>query len=252
MNRTFLDDGSGLLCKILEWDTSFFGFKIAQVAKRKVTLHEADLMISWATRDSIRCIYLLTEVDDGDTIRVAEDSGFHLMGVRMTLENNRILLDQKLPASMDGNITIRASEAEDIPILREIAKVSHHHTHFYQDQNFQREMCDSLYETWVENNCKGSADTVLVILIDHNPIGYVSCHLSGNERGRIGLTAIAPGFRGRTLGVRLLTESLSWFMSRGVRQVSVVAHGRNYVAQRLYQKLGFRTTAMELWYHKWL
>jgi hypothetical protein len=33
--------------------------------------------------------------------------------------------------------------------------------------------------------------------------------------------------------------------------VLVVTQGRNYAAQRLYQRNQFRTCEVQLWYHKW-
>ena len=38
----------------------------------------------------------------------------------------------------------------------------------------------------------------------------------------------------------------------GITYIDVVTQGRNYSAQRLYQRCGFITQSTELWYHKWL
>ena len=59
------------------------------------------------------------------------------------------------------------------------------------------------------------------------------------------------GSRGRGGGSALVQGALAWFADRGVTQVLVVTQGRNVGAQRLYQKAGFLTRKVELWYHRW-
>jgi ribosomal protein S18 acetylase RimI-like enzyme len=49
-----------------------------------------------------------------------------------------------------------------------------------------------------------------------------------------------------------LTEAaLAWFCAQGLQRAQVVTQGRNIAAQRLYQKCGFRTGEIALWYHRW-
>jgi RimJ/RimL family protein N-acetyltransferase len=44
---------------------------------------------------------------------------------------------------------------------------------------------------------------------------------------------------------------MSWFAGQDIKTVHVVTQGRNTRAQRLYQRCGFVTRSMELWYHRW-
>ena len=58
-------------------------------------------------------------------------------------------------------------------------------------------------------------------------------------------------YRGEGLAKYLLGKSLQNLSGQGFDYVEVVTQGRNYAAQRLYQKCGFVTKSTELWYHKW-
>jgi dTDP-4-amino-4,6-dideoxy-D-galactose acyltransferase len=48
-----------------------------------------------------------------------------------------------------------------------------------------------------------------------------------------------------------VNASLGWFAQHGCDRVQVVTQGRNLAAQRLYQRAGFLTADLKLWYHKW-
>jgi dTDP-4-amino-4,6-dideoxy-D-galactose acyltransferase len=135
--------------------------------------------------------------------------------------------------------------------LSDIAAASHFHTRFYADGRFPRERCDALYRAWIERSCRGSADGVLVADQGGEPAGYVACHLHPNETGSIGLMAVAEGHRGLKLGTQLVQAALQFFREHGSSRALVVTQGRNVDAQRLYQRCGFVTESMLLYYHRW-
>jgi ribosomal protein S18 acetylase RimI-like enzyme len=108
-----------------------------------------------------------------------------------------------------------------------------------------------LYETWTEKSCNGYADTVLVAEIEDLPVGYIACHLLDEINGQIGLVGVGSDYQGRRLGQDLLNASLRWFAEMGREQVIVATQGRNVIGQRMYQKCGFLTRSLQLWYHRW-
>jgi peptide alpha-N-acetyltransferase len=94
-------------------------------------------------------------------------------------------------------------------------------------------------------------DAVLVPELQGQVVGYISCHLTGQGKGQIGLMAIGKEVRGKGIAKSLVYAALRWFAERSVTQVFVVTQGRNVQALRLYQKCGFLIEKMELWYHRW-
>jgi dTDP-4-amino-4,6-dideoxy-D-galactose acyltransferase len=109
-----------------------------------------------------------------------------------------------------------------------------------------------LYRTWIRKECAGAADEVLVLEAEGAPAGYVTCQVATDGLGKIGLIAVRSGDRQRGAGTALLRAALEWFQARGVDRVSVVTQGHDVAAMRLYERTGFRTTAVELWFHLWL
>jgi dTDP-4-amino-4,6-dideoxy-D-galactose acyltransferase len=127
--------------------------------------------------------------------------------------------------------------------------VSHTDSRFYNDGGFERERCDELYATWIENSCTGYADTVFVSDLGKGAVAYLSCHLKTKDQGNIGLFAVDSSHQGMGIGRRLIKRAISWFREQGVTTIDVVTQGRNFQAQSIYQKCGFMTKSMELWFH---
>jgi dTDP-4-amino-4,6-dideoxy-D-galactose acyltransferase len=232
------------LCQFLEWDSDFFGHRIARASRSNYEADSFNQMLSWCNRERIECLYLLVGSNDAQTTRLAERHQFQLVDIRLTLDTNT---DYQVQIPHDH---IRPHLSADIPALKAIARVSHHDSRFYHDSHLPTRLCDELYETWIEKSCGGSADQVLVATYNEKPVGYISCHMNGSM-GQIGLLSVSGDAQGRGFGSQLIQSALGWFAENGTTEVTVVTQGRNVGAQRVYQKNGFLTKSVEFWYHHW-
>ncbi len=245
--KTESSAGAESRCQYLDWDSEFFGRRIGSVREAQLSSNALVEIEQWCANNRIDCLYFLADFGDPETIRLAEEHDFRLVDIRLTLAMNPpISLD---PVSCSS--TIRSSRILDVPVLRTIARTNHRDSRFYFDPHFPRERCDSLYETWIEKSFQGLADAVFVPELDGRPAGYITCTVKPDKSGQIGLVGLAPEARGKGLAFELVQTALRWFSSRGVRQVTVVTQGRNIRAQRLYQRSGFATESVRLWYHRW-
>ena len=234
-------------CRLLDWDTEFFGRRIATITAHRLSLERVEDAMAWCKRSGIQCLYFLADADDAETVRLAEEYGFRHVDVRITLER---LLDLPVAQDRSHEAVVRLAVPADVPTLRALARVSHHDSRFYHDPNFRTSQCDALFETWIDKSCNGYADAVFVADLSGLAVGYVSCHRADRNEGKIGLFAVSAAHRGKGAGRTLLSESLRWFGAQGLRRVTVVTQGRNARAQRLYQQGGFVTHAVQLWYHR--
>jgi dTDP-4-amino-4,6-dideoxy-D-galactose acyltransferase len=239
-----MDDDDLDPCHVLVWDSEFFGFRIARVRKPSLTAQNLREVMEWCRREEIRCLYFLATGDSFETNDIAGANGFKMADIRYTLA-------RRLESEAGSVEAVRAFEESDLPVLREIAALSHRDSRFYHDPGFPNQRCDELYETWIERSCHGFADAVLVAEHHRQTAGYVSCHIQPDSIGTIGLLAVADRARGVGLGSQLVAAALRFFAEAGCNHVNVVTQGRNCAAQRLYQNCGFRSASMELWYHRW-
>jgi len=230
-------------CEPLPWDSEFFACRVARVLGGRLDRERLAAIEAWCRAEAIDCLYFLADSGDPATAALAEEAGFRLVDLRVTL--GRSLAGFDPPAAVSS---VRPARAGDVPELRRIAAVSHHDSRFYADPHFDRGRCDELYATWIEKSCR--EDMVLVAEHEKRPAGYISCLLSG-DRGDIGLLAVGAAAQGRGLGGALVGAALRWFVDRGAARVRVVTQGRNTRAQRLYQAHGLLTHSIGLWFHHW-
>lgn len=264
---------------LLAWDSEHFGRRIGRVRGGRLTREILALVERWVAREAVECVYFLADASDPDTAPLAEEAGFRLVDVRVTLERRLRGAGGGAPgawasggqtAASGGQtaaragatsaqpavaVSVRQATAADVPELRRLAATSHRESRFYYDPHFDRSRCDALYSAWIEKSCGDPDGVVLVAAAPARergaPCGYITVTLGTGGEGRIGLFAVAGAAQGQGVGGRLIAAALDWLEGRGAGAVSVVTQGRNIRAQRIYQQFGMRTRSLELWYHRW-
>jgi dTDP-4-amino-4,6-dideoxy-D-galactose acyltransferase len=235
------------LCQYLDWDSDFFGCKIARINANQFDQGMMENTLKCCRDHDIECIYFLAEAVDSVSIKTAEENKFHFVDIRVELE---LQFEGIISKDSIGG-PLRSCNQDDIPILQAMAKISHRDSRFYSDGNFPNKICDALYEKWIERSCAGYANEVLIAEYQGRVAGYVSCHLGHLKEGSIGLLAVHPDFQGKGLGRLLVEGAIRWFADHDVCRATVVTQGKNYKAQRLYQRCGFVTKSVHVWYHWW-
>jgi dTDP-4-amino-4,6-dideoxy-D-galactose acyltransferase len=234
------------LCELLEWDSGFFGLRIARVAGGRLDRERAADVMAWCGEQRINCLYFLCAPDDDESVTTAETQGFHLVDVRIEL-NWRV----QAPSN-ETPTEVRPVHESDLPALQQIAETAYGDTRFFYDRHFGREPAVALYRQWVAKSVRDEATAVLVIPHQGAVGGFITCQVSARPLvGRIGLVGVRADARGSGLGQKLLQAARHYFHQRRAHEVFVTTQGRNLAAQRLYQAQGFRTCAVNLWYHKW-
>jgi GNAT superfamily N-acetyltransferase len=232
-------------CEYLEWDSRFFGVEIARVVGGCLDAAALAAVEAWAAARRIDCLYFLSD-DPPPAAAAAEDAGFRLVDVRVTLD--RRVADA--PPRGAGT-QLRLARPDDAPALRAIARTSHRDSRFYRDGRFERSRCDALYETWIARSCADPAVAVWVAEVDGRVAGYCTCERAGERAGRIGLFAVDDRARRRGVGAALVAQAVGWCAGEGLETATVATQAHNVGAQRLYQACGFRTAAVQHWYHWW-
>jgi mycothiol synthase len=99
-------------------------------------------------------------------------------------------------------------------------------------------------------------DIILAFKVD-KPIGYCWTRMNYGEdnhevggQGRIYMLGVDPDYRGKGVGMQVLTAGLSYLKSRGVRIVQLTVDRDNKAARALYRMVGFEGYKSNVWYEK--
>ena len=237
------------LYKKLEWDSDFFGVNIGFVSCLRLTPNIERRVKDFIIKEKIDMLEYLCNCHDKKSVATAERNGYSFVDIRLTFEQ---LLQDKHPLEKLEGYSIRKAEARDIVILKELAKDVYKLSRYYYDTNFDRAKVSAFYLGWIEKAVLGTFDDYAYILCrEDEPIGFCTIKEQKPSAARIGLFGMSAAYQGKGLAHYLLGATLQELKNLGIDYVEVVTQGRNYGAQRLYQKCGFITKSTELWYHKW-
>ncbi len=234
--------------KKLDWDTKFFKKNIARLFPVRLTPAILDYALKFSKREKIDCLYYLADCHDSQSVVLAEKAGFHFVDIRLSFIHD---LRSRQGKAAKTPVRIRPSRLSDIPALRKIAAGSYAASRYFFDHHFPTEICARFYGDWIEKACRNPKTKVFVAEERGKIAGYISCEMVSFAKGLIPLVGVADSHQGMGVGSVLVEKALDWFRKSGALQAEVVTQGRNYGAQRLYQRSGFVTQSTQLWYHKW-
>lgn len=232
--------------RILDWDSEFFGLRIAHLQPAAIAAANLAETEAWCRREGVQCAYLLAEAGDQGTHDAAAGCGFRLVDVRVKLAAEVGAEPDTAPVA-----GVRLVSAGDIEQLKAIARDSHVDSRFYADGHFDRRRCDELFAHWIARSCDGWADRVFVAEAEGTAAGYVTVHRRG-EGAEIGLVGVSASARGQGLATRMLVSARRWCAGEGLARVTVVTQGRNRSAMGLYQAAGYSVSDIHVWFHRWL
>lgn len=225
----------------LEWDSEHFGFPVARVTcpQNPERLRRA---AECADRMGVRCLTALVGTDRTDVVRAAEAVGFRCYDVRVELDRPVGAGSAKVPQ-------IRQASESDLSILEPIARTRFTSSRFFADPNFPDDRAGELYVAWLRRGLIAE-DRLLLTTAERD--GFVVCHLADKTKvGTVDLIAVAHGAERSGRGAELIAGAEAGFEQAGLERARVITQGRNLAAQRLYQRHGYRSCGVALWFHRW-
>jgi dTDP-4-amino-4,6-dideoxy-D-galactose acyltransferase len=234
--------------RILDWDTSHFGFGVARLETPRATRDELAAALDELRKAGVRLVYWpAAEIADPEL-------GVEELGGRLVDEKTVFVTDlvgrEDLPESPVEVVPFDASMS--LGQLEALAVQAGIHSRFAVDDRLPRERFEAMYRIWARRSAaREIADEVLVVEEEGRIRGLITLG-TVRDRGDIGLVAVDAASRGRRLGQTLVREAQAWFARRGDAVGQVVTQRGNAAACRLYEKCGYEIESVTPFYHFWL
>jgi dTDP-4-amino-4,6-dideoxy-D-galactose acyltransferase len=233
---------------LLEWDTKFFGYKIAKILVSQDSKAQIDQTISVLKLEDYKLAYFfVSPEDDTSNDSILACTG-QLVDEKVTYSYS---IDEQTIFKVDDYIVIYS---EDIVTqeLTQLTLQSGTYSRFRIDPNFRNSEYESLYKEWIKKSVtKDVADQVLVYKEEDHILGFITMKIAEGH-GSIGLLAVDENFRGKSIGKKLLTSSFAYFQNNNITTIEVVTQRVNQIACRFYEACGFKISEIVNVYHLWI
>lgn len=236
---------------LLEWDSQFFGFKVARI--NAACLGESPLrdLLSTLKAHGVVLAYWSSDSEDMRSQEAAKASDGFLADEKITYER---MLSGESVALMTG-LEVEITEYIDTPVngrLDGLAVQAGEFSRFCADPGIPRKKFVELYTLWVRGSLeKRLADVVFVARDQSSIVGFISAAVKDGW-GDIGLLAVDKKFRRKKIGRGLIAAAEKWLYERDCKSVRVVTQKRNTAACRLYENCGYNHVSAKNLYHFWL
>lgn len=156
---------------------------------------------------------------------------------------------------MTDDVTVRRAERPDLPVLGRLGALLMCTHHEFDPRRFLEpaEHAQQGYARFLGEQLE--QDSVAIFVAERNGelLGYVYAGIEGKAwkelrdvAGFIHDVAVVESARRQGLGERLLEVAAQWLLAQGVPRVMLWTAEQNVGAQRLFAKLGFRRTMIEM------
>ncbi len=156
---------------------------------------------------------------------------------------------------MRREVLIRPAEDRDVEAIGRLGAALVRQHHAYDPERFMAPRPDAAagYGRFLQTQIGAEDAVVLVADRAGDVIGYVYARLEPLSwmelRGPAGFVhdvVVAEHARGTGLGTRLLEAAAAWLEERGAPRIMLWTAERNPAARRLFERLGFRPTMVEM------
>ncbi|HET7219071.1 MAG TPA: GNAT family N-acetyltransferase [Vicinamibacterales bacterium] len=155
----------------------------------------------------------------------------------------------------ERTLTVRRAQARDAATLGSLGAALMHLHFAFDPQRFLSpgEHADRGYASFLRAQLDNEDAAIFVAEIDERIIGYVFAGLEPRSwkelRGPAGFIhdiVVEERARGSGAGRALVDAAIAWLRDRGAPRVLLCTAEQNQGAQRLFERLGFRRTMIEM------
>ena len=231
-------------CKILEWDTNFFNFNVAEVKKN--TLQETvrkEKIFKFLLDNNVRLAYYYSQ--NKLNFNLSEEYEIDLIISRVPLEK-KIVSDFPI----HKNIGFYNEDYPDESLI-ELAQLAGRQGRFGLDPKISNEQCDGIFKNWIINSVnKKMASHILVYKEKSEIVGFATIDIK-EGKGYTPLFAVKRKFEGKGISFALMRAIETVLKKEGCPIAVGGTQELNEKALKVYKRYGLIPQKREFIYHLW-
>ena len=231
----------------LEWDSDYFGFKVAKILPNKIDTSTLEKIIGDLKKSNTSLVYWSCDNFDKESEEAANSLNGFLTGQKITYFLDLDTLS-KTQTATDTILEIYKEKEPNIDLINLIIKGGKT-SRFYVDPKISKKQYEGLQKLWITNSVKNN--TIFVVKKKEKIISFVSLN-EKNHRGNIDYIIVDEKYQGKGIGSILMNQAHNWFISNGFNTVQADTQQKNTKACNMYEKLGYNIEKIEKFYHFWL
>jgi ribosomal protein S18 acetylase RimI-like enzyme len=149
------------------------------------------------------------------------------------------------------HITITEATPTDAAAIEEIAYTAFTTGRFLLDRRLAPELSDRRYASWVRTSFESPEQTVLKAEVGGDLVGFFIVEHRSDQTVYWHLTAVAPQWQGKGMGMSLWRTMLLRHRAEGASSVETTISAHNVAIINLYARLGFSFGSAQMTFH-WL
>jgi dTDP-4-amino-4,6-dideoxy-D-galactose acyltransferase len=230
--------------KILEWDTDFFNFNVAEIKKNILSdTNSREEILKSMKSDNIKLAYYSSEEEL--ELNFSPDYDLNLIIHRVPLIRKII---NEFP--IHEKISFYEEEYPDDSLI-ELAQLAGRQGRFGLDPRISEEVCDEIFKNWIINSVnKKLATHTLVYKENSEIVGFATIDIK-NGKGRTPLFAVKREFEGKGISFALMRAMESVLKREGCPIVVGGTQKTNEKALKVYKRYGLIPQKPEFIYHFW-
>lgn len=251
-DETRLDcPGAILECLMVPWDSEIFGYPVAQISRFELAedaqptpiLAEFEI---WCAERDVRLISCRLDHLRLRESMALEDAGFRFVE---TVYHPRFDAFADIAAPTRG-IQVAEATPSDIARIEDVAYSAFSTGRFLLDHRLPPELSRRRYATWVRRSFGSPGQTVLKAESEGELVGFFIVEHRSDKSVYWHLTAIAPEWQGKGMGIRVWRTLLLRHAGEGATAVETTISGHNLAVINLYARLGFSFASAQMTFHR--
>jgi len=231
--------------KIVSWDTTFFGFKVARLEANIIERQTGSDQLKFMYTDDIQLAYYVGKSPIDDNILSNDFFDIHLVITRVPIVKDLSAIDY----NHDKIYSYSESYPDDE--LIKLSQLAGAQGRFGKDPNISKDDCNDIFKNWIINSVnRKMASDVLVYKEDGKIVGFSTLQIE-NGVGYAPLFAVAREYEGKGISFALMKAAESVMFAKGVTKVLSGTQNLNKKALAIYKRYGFEIQEPEYVYHFW-